>query len=75
MKATVVIPSRGGARRLPVLLVGDRLQPLHDIVVVVALVDREMDHQTRRRGTVPVVLVGFEEHAVAGADVPGQALP
>ena len=35
---------------------------------VVSLVDGDMHHQAAGCGSVPVFLVGLEEHAIAGAD-------
>ena len=36
-----------------VLLVGDRLEPVHDVVLIVAFVDREVDHEPVGCRTVP----------------------
>src|SRR3954447_9942806 len=51
-----------------VLRVGDGGQPVHDVVVGVGLVDGQVDHEPVRCGAVPVLLVGLEQHAVAGTD-------
>src|SRR5207248_3392960 len=51
-----------------ILLVGHMLAPMHGGVLIVDLVDREVDHQSVGGGPVPVVLVGFEEDAIAGTD-------
>jgi len=56
-----------GGRR-GVLDVGDGIEPVHDGVVVVALVDGHVDHQPVRGRAVPVLLVGLDEDAVPGAD-------
>ncbi|MEO7617004.1 MAG: hypothetical protein ABIS86_23715 [Streptosporangiaceae bacterium] len=37
-------------------------------MVGVAFVDGQVDHQPVRCGAVPVILVGLEQHAVAGPD-------
>ena len=55
---------RGGG----VLLVDDRLELVHDVVLIVAFVDREVGHESVGSCTVPVLLVGLEEDAVPGAD-------
>src|SRR5947209_9380464 len=55
-------------RRLAILLGGDVVAPCDDIALVVCLLHREVGHETRRCGTVPVVLTRLEEHPVAGAD-------
>jgi hypothetical protein len=49
-----------------VLLIGDLVAPRGSWVLVVDLVEREVDHEAVGRGAMPVVLVGLEEHAVAG---------
>jgi hypothetical protein len=41
---------------------------VHDVVVGVAFVDRDMDHQPVGGSPVPVLLVGLEQHPVAGSD-------
>src|SRR5215207_6328712 len=55
-------------RRRRVLLFGDLVTPAGGRVVVVDLVEGEVDHEAVRCGAMPVVLVGLEEDAVAGAD-------
>src|SRR5689334_2929487 len=52
----------------PVLLLGDVTAPRHRIAGFVGLVHRDMDHESIRRGAVPVVLAGLEEDAVSGMD-------
>jgi hypothetical protein len=67
------VGGRGGG----VLLVGDGGQPVDDVVVGVALVDGQVNHEPVGRGTVPVLLVGLAQHAVAepdGLDRPAPAL-
>src|SRR5436190_14861146 len=44
------------------------LTPADDLAGVVCLLDRDMRHQPRRCGTVPVVLARLEEDAIAGPD-------
>src|SRR4051794_26712887 len=44
-----------------VLLVGDRLEPVHDSVLVVALVDGDVHHEPVGGSPVPVLLVGLEQ--------------
>src|SRR5438105_9232391 len=51
-----------------VLLVADMGAPRGAVALIVDFDHREVGHEAIRRGTVPVVLVGFEEHAVARAD-------
>ena len=41
-------------------------EPVDDVVLVVAFVDGEVDHESVGCGAVPVLFVGFEEDAVAG---------
>src|SRR5947209_18535777 len=55
-------------RRRPVLLVGDVGAPRRAGALIVDLEQREVRHEARPRGAVPVVLARLEEHAVAGAD-------
>jgi hypothetical protein len=55
---------RGGA----VLIVGDVFAPGRCVAVLIDLDHRHVGHETVGGGTVPVVLAGLEEHAVAGAD-------
>src|SRR5829696_4680832 len=57
------------AGRRPVLLVGDVLAPVGGVAGVVDLGDGDVRHETGRRGTVPVLFAGREEHAVAGVDL------
>ena len=51
-----------------VLLVADGPEPVDDVVLLVRLVDREVDHEPAGSGAVPMLLVGLEEDAVTGAD-------
>src|SRR3954468_21780231 len=51
-----------------VLLVGDVLAPGDGAAALVVLLHGDVGHEAVRRGAVPVVLAGLEEHAVAGAD-------
>src|SRR4051812_48481195 len=51
-----------------VLLVGHVLAPGHEATALVRLLDRDVCHEPRRRGTVPVLLARLEEDAVARAD-------
>src|SRR5215218_11492208 len=51
-----------------VLLIGDVLAPGDRVAVLVVLLHGDVDHEAVRRGAVPVVLAGLEEHAVAGPD-------
>jgi hypothetical protein len=51
-----------------VFLVGDGSEPVDDVVLFVAFVDREVDHKAGGCGAVPVLFVGLEEDAVTGAD-------
>ena len=41
---------------------------MHDVMLIVAFVDREVDHEPVGCRTVPVLLVGLEEDAVSGSD-------
>src|SRR3954453_12916570 len=50
------------------VLVGDRLEPVHDVVVFVALVAGEVDHEAVRGRAVPVLIVGPEQQAVTRLD-------
>src|SRR4051812_14348144 len=56
-------------RRGAVLLVRDVLPPGHRVAAVVVLVHGDVSHEAVRGGAVPVVLAGFEEHAVARPDL------
>ena len=53
---------------MAVLLVGDVLAPGDDLTRVVCLLDRDVGHEPRRGGAMPVVLSRLEEDAVARAD-------
>src|SRR5215210_8165375 len=53
---------------LPVLRVGDVLAPGDGATGVVGLLHRQVGHEAVGGGAVPVLLAGFEEHAVARAD-------
>src|SRR2546426_2783575 len=55
-------------RRSAVLLVADMRAPRRAVALLVDIDHREMAHEARRRGAVPVVLARLEEHAVARAD-------
>jgi hypothetical protein len=44
------------------------LAPADGVAVLVKLLHCDVNHEAIRRGTVPVVLPGFEEHAVAWPD-------
>src|SRR5438046_3153588 len=55
-------------RRCPVLLLADLGAPRCAGAVVVDLEHRDVGHEARRRGAVPVILTRTEEHAVARAD-------
>src|SRR4051794_28707441 len=57
-----------GRGRGAVLLVGDVLAPGDRAAVLVVLLHADMDHEAVRRGAVPMILTGLEEHAVAGSD-------
>src|SRR5262245_40413955 len=57
-----------GARRRAVLLVGDVVEPGDAVALVVDLDQRQVGHEPRRRGAVPVLLARLEEHAVARPD-------
>jgi hypothetical protein len=59
------VRERGGGG---ILLVGDGCQPVHDVVVCITLVDRDVHHETGGGGAVSVLLVGLDEDAVAGTD-------
>src|SRR5215218_2324931 len=52
-----------------VLLVGDVLAPGDRAAGLVVLLHGDVDHEAVRRGAVPVVLAGLEEHAIAGPDL------
>src|SRR5215207_2181408 len=58
------VARRGGA----VLLVGDVAAPSDGAAHVVVLLHGDVDHEPVRGRAMPVVLVGLEENAVAGAD-------
>lgn len=60
--------SVGARRRCGVFLVGDVSPPGDRVAGLVVLLDGDVDHEPVRRRTVPMVLLGLEEHAVAGAD-------
>src|SRR5919202_3334366 len=51
-----------------VLLVGDVLAPGDGAALLVDFLHRYVGHEAVRGGTVPVVLAGLEEHAVARTD-------
>ena len=65
--------------RLPlpraVLLVGDVLEPGHDLSVVVGFLDGDVGHEAVRGRAVPVLLAGFDVDDVAGADLLDAAVP
>ena len=52
-----------------VLRVRDGLAESAGAAVLVELLDGDVGHEPVRGGAVPVVLPGFEEHAVAGPDL------
>src|SRR5207247_129627 len=52
--------------RLRVLLIRYMRAPAHGAAALVRPLDRDVGHEPRRRGAVPVVLARFEEDAVAG---------
>src|SRR5829696_3209681 len=54
--------------RGPVLLVGDVISPDDGTAGLVGLLHRYVGHEAVRRGAVPVVLSGLEEHRVVGPD-------
>jgi hypothetical protein len=68
IRAATARHSAADSRRGAVLLVGDMLAPGRAGAVVGDLDDCEMGHEAGRRGAVPVILAGLEEHPVAGAD-------
>src|SRR2546422_69775 len=55
-------------RRCAVFLVADVRAPRRAVAFLVDLDHREVRHEARRCGAVPVVLIRLEEHAVARAD-------
>ena len=61
-----MVSRRAGAAAYSSSVTG--VEPVDDVVLVVALVDGEVDHEPVGCGAVPVLLVGLEEDAVAGAD-------
>src|SRR5947208_1909720 len=60
--------SAANARCGGVFVVSDVAAPGDGAAGVVVLLHREVDHEAVRCGAVPVVLAGFEEDAVTGAD-------
>jgi hypothetical protein len=50
------------------MLVADVLAPGDDVPLLVRLLDRDVGHEPRWGGAVPVVLARLDEDAVAGAD-------
>src|SRR5919109_2392040 len=55
-------------RRRPVFLVGDVVAPGRRVAFVIHLEHREVGHEARRCGAVPMLLAGLEEDGVAGVD-------
>ena len=52
-----------------VLLVGDVLEPGHDLAAVVGFLDGDVGHEPAGGGAVPVLLAGLDVDDVAGADL------
>ena len=52
-----------------VLLVGDVVEPGHDLAVVVGLLDGDVRHEPVGGGAVPVLLVRLDVDDVAGTDL------
>ena len=52
-----------------VLLVGDVVEPGHDLAVLVGFLDGDVGHEPVGGGSVPVLLAGLDVDDVAGADL------
>src|SRR3954454_19067678 len=52
-----------------VLVVGDVVEPGHDLTVLVGLLDGDVRHEPVGRGAVPVLLAGLDVDDVAGMDL------
>src|SRR5439155_24928980 len=64
-----VAHSRSGVAFSTVLLIGDVCAPGGGFSVFGDLNQRQVGHESLRRGAVPVILAGFEDDAAARADL------
>src|SRR6266576_6722674 len=54
-------------RALAILLVGHVRAPADGAAALICLLDRDVSHEPRRGGSMPVVLAWLEEDAIAGS--------